>query len=152
MYIIMKYYRTHTTQAGFTMIEIMVVLVILGLMAGLVVPKVIGRTDDARIALAKQDMKSIANSLEMYKLDNFNYPSTRQGLQALVEKPQGKPEAANWNADGYLNDIPADPWGNEYLYESPVRGRPFNLTTFGADGKKGGKEFDADISLFEERN
>lgn len=146
-----KKQRIYSAQAGFTMIEIMVVLVILGLMAGLVVPKVIGRTDDARIALAKQDMKSIANALEMYKLDNFNYPSTRQGLEALVEQPRGKPEAKNWNSDGYLNDIPEDPWGNAYQYESPVRGRPFGLMSYGADGKKGGKEFNADISLFDEK-
>ncbi len=147
----MEKQQKYNAQAGFTMIEIMVVLVILGLMAGLVVPKVIGRTDDARIALAKQDMKSIASALEMYKLDNFNYPSTRQGLEALVEEPQGKPEAKNWNADGYLNDVPEDPWGNPYVYESPVRGRPFNLMSLGADGQKGGKEFNADISLFEEK-
>lgn len=145
----MEHSNYRKNEAGFTMIEIMVVLVILGLMAGLVVPKVIGRTDDARISLARQDMKSIANALEMYKLDNFNYPSGRQGLEALVSPPKGKPEAKNWNSDGYLNDVPSDPWGNPYEYESPARGRPFNLMTFGADGKKGGKEFNADISIWD---
>ena len=143
---------SHTSrQDGFTMIEIMVVLVILGLMAGLVVPRIIGRTDDARISLARQDLKNIGNALEMYRLDNHNYPSTRQGLIALVEKPTGNPVAKNWQPDGYLGSSPLDPWGNPYHYISPVRGRAYDLLSFGADGKKGGKEFNEDISAWDEK-
>ena len=148
----MTHHSRSPHNAGFTMIEIMVVLVILGLMAGLVVPNMLGRTDSARISLAKQDMQNIVNALEIYKLDNFAYPSTRQGLNALVEKPRGKPEPKNWQADGYLRSLPQDPWGNEYVYSakrSRENNKPFQLESLGADGKKGGKELDADISVWD---
>ncbi len=135
--------------AGFTMIEIMVVLVILGMMAAVVVPNLIGRTDDARVTFAREELQTIANALEMYKLDNFQYPSTAQGLEALVTKPSGRPAPKHWKSGGYLRKLPVDPWGNPYEYKVPGKGRPFELMSFGADGRKGGKELDADISVWD---
>lgn len=101
-------------QSGFTLIEIMVVVVILGILAALVVPQVMSRPDQAKVTVAKGDIKAIAAALDMYKLDNFAYPSTQQGLEALVKKPTGNPQPKNWNKDGYLKKLPVDPWGNPY--------------------------------------
>src|SRR5476651_1831536 len=103
-------------QSGFTLIEIMVVLVIIGILAVLVVPNILSRPDDARVIVAKSDIQAIANALELYKLDNHNYPGTQQGLEALVKKPEGVPEAKHWKADGYLKSVPLDAWGNPYQY------------------------------------
>ena len=134
-----------TTQQGFTLLEIMVVVTILGLLAAFIVPNVIGQGEKAKADLAKANMASIANALDMYKLDNNRYPTTDQGLQALVEKPA---EARNWNPAGYLSGsrVPEDPWGNEYVYLSPGIDGPYDLLSYGADGAEGGEGFDADIS------
>ncbi|MUT70709.1 type II secretion system major pseudopilin GspG [Stutzerimonas frequens] len=133
------------TQGGFTLIEIMVVVVILGILAALVVPQVMSRPDQAKVTVAKGDIKAIAAALDMYKLDNFAYPSTQQGLDALVKKPSGSPQPKNWNRDGYLKRLPKDPWGNGYQYLSPGTQGQFDLYSFGADGKPGGSDLNADI-------
>lgn len=131
--------------SGFTLIEIMVVVVILGILAAIVVPKVMDRPDSARITKAKQDIRALESALNLYKLDNFNYPSTDQGLEALVRKPSGNPEPRNWKQGGYLDRLPKDPWGNDYQYLQPgVRGE-VDLFTFGADGRPGGDGMNADI-------
>lgn len=132
-------------QRGFTLIEIMVVVVILGVLAALVVPNIMGKPDEARISAAKSDIRTISGALNMYKLHNFTYPSTDQGLQALVTKPAGSPEAKNWDPDGYLPKLPKDGWGNEYQYISPGAHGRFDLYSFGADGREGGEGVDADI-------
>jgi len=141
---------THTpykrsSQQGFTLIEIMVVVVILGVLAALVAPNILGRTGDARITAAKSDINSIGNALDLYKLDNHSYPSTDQGLEALVSKPSGFPEPANWNPDGYLKTLPTDPWGNEYLYLSPGQNGGYDLYSLGADKREGGEGENADV-------
>ncbi|EQM75329.1 secretion system protein G [Stutzerimonas stutzeri MF28] len=133
-------------QGGFTLIEIMVVVVILGILAALVVPQVMNRPDQAKVTVAKGDIKAIGAALDMYKLDNYSYPSTQQGLDALVEKPSGNPQPKNWNRDGYLKRVPKDPWGNEYQYLSPgTKGGQYDLYSYGADGKQGGSDLNADI-------
>ena len=132
-------------QAGFTLIEIMVVVVILGVLAALVVPNMIGQAGEARKTAAASDLRAIANALDMYRLDNFSYPRTDQGLQALVEKPSGFPEAKNWKIDGYLRKLPKDTWGNDYVYISPGKNGPFDLLSLGADGRLGGTDEAADI-------
>ncbi|MCQ2030600.1 type II secretion system protein GspG [Stutzerimonas zhaodongensis] len=132
-------------QRGFTLIEIMVVVVILGILAALVVPQVMNRPDQAKVTVAKGDIKAIGAALDMYKLDNYSYPSTQQGLDALVKKPGGNPQPKNWNRDGYLKRVPKDPWGNEYQYLSPGTQGPYDLYSYGADGKQGGSELNADI-------
>lgn len=133
------------TQGGFTLIEIMVVVVILGILAALVVPQVMSRPEQAKVTVAKGDIKAVAAALDMYKLDNFAYPSTQQGLEALVTKPSGNPQPKNWNRDGYLKRLPKDPWGNDYQYLSPGTRGQFDLYSFGADGKPGGSDLNADI-------
>ncbi|MCQ4234546.1 MULTISPECIES: type II secretion system major pseudopilin GspG [Pseudomonadaceae] len=133
------------TQGGFTLIEIMVVVVILGILAALVVPQVMSRPEQAKVTVAKGDIKAVAAALDMYKLDNFAYPSTQQGLEALVTKPTGNPQPKNWNRDGYLKRLPKDPWGNDYQYLSPGTRGQFDLYSFGADGKPGGSDLNADI-------
>jgi general secretion pathway protein G len=127
--------------AGFTLIEIMVVIVILGVLATLVVPRIMGRPDEARAAAAKNDVRQIMNALKMYQLDNGKFPATDQGLQALVTRPANG--AANWK--GYLEKLPVDPWGKPYQYLSPgIRGE-VDVFSFGADGQQGGAGSDADI-------
>ncbi|MCQ4259591.1 type II secretion system major pseudopilin GspG [Stutzerimonas stutzeri] len=132
-------------QRGFTLIEIMVVVVILGILAALVVPQVMNRPDQAKVTVAKGDIKAIGAALDMYKLDNYSYPSTQQGLDALAKKPGGNPQPKNWNRDGYLKRVPKDPWGNEYQYLSPGTQGAYDLYSYGADGKQGGSELNADI-------
>ncbi|MGA4634208.1 type II secretion system major pseudopilin GspG [Pseudomonas solani] len=123
----------------------MVVVVILGILAALVVPQVMNRPDQAKVTVAKGDIKAIGAALDMYKLDNFAYPSTQQGLEALVKKPSGNPQPKNWNKDGYLKRLPVDAWGNPYQYLSPGTKSAYDLYSFGADGKEGGTDADADI-------
>ncbi len=137
--------------AGFTLIEVMVVLVILGILATLVVPKIMGRPDEARIIAAKQDINSIGQALKLYRLDNHNYPSTDQGLQALVSKPTAPPAPPNWKTGGYLDRLPKDPWGNEYKYISPgVKNTgDVDIISLGSDGAPGGEGNDADIGNWE---
>lgn len=139
----------HTHSKGFTLIEIMVVVVILGILGALVVPNVLGRSGQARVAAAKADLNNLASALEMYKLDNRHFPSTDQGLEALSKKPGGSPEPKNWNSAGYVKKMPSDPWGNPYMYISPGKDGDFDLYTMGGDGKEGGENEDADINLSE---
>lgn len=132
-------------QNGFTLIEIMVVVVILGILAALVVPQVMNRPDQAKVTVAKGDIKAVAAALDMYKLDNYGYPTTQQGLEALVERPSGAPQPKNWNKDGYLKRLPKDPWGNDYQYLAPGTRGAFDLYSLGADGREGGSDLNADI-------
>ena len=133
------------TQSGFTLIEIMVVVVILGILAAIVVPKVMDRPDAARVTKAKQDIRALESALNLYKLDNFNYPSTDQGLEALVKKPSGNPEARNWKQGGYLDRLPKDPWQHDYQYLNPGTHGEVDIFTYGADGRPGGDGYNADI-------
>lgn len=128
---------------GFTLIEIMVVVFILGLLVTLVVPKVIGRTDEARQTKAAADLKAIEEALHLYKLDNGFYPPTEQGLSALVRKPESGLIPRNWNPEGYLEKVPIDPWGNPYVYLSD--GERYALKSYGADGEEGGEGKYADL-------
>ncbi len=132
---------------GFTLIEIMVVIVILALLAALVGPKIIGRSDDAKIADAKVQIRNIETALKLYKLDNSVFPATEQGLQALVTKPTIGTIPKNYKAEGYLENkqLPKDPWGNDYVYLSPGEHGDYDLCSYGADGAKGGEGKAADI-------
>lgn len=130
---------------GFTLIEVMVVIVILGVLAALIVPKVMGRPDEARAVAAKQDIAAISQALKLYKLDNRHYPSTEQGLLALTAKPTVGKIPDNWKTNGYLERLPQDPWGNPYQYLSPGVHGEFDVFSFGADGQSGGEGTDADI-------
>jgi len=134
-----------TAQYGFTLIEIMVVMVILGILASLVVPKIMSRPDEARAVAARQDIASIQQALKLYKLDNLRYPSTEQGLQALVTKPTTNPLPKNWKSDGYLERLPKDPWGASYMYLNPGLHGEIDIMSLGADGAAGGEGNDADI-------
>ena len=134
---------------GFTLIELMVVIVILGVLAALIVPKVMSRPDEARVTAAKQDLASIAQALKLYKLDNMRYPSTDQGLMALVKKPTTPPEPPNWKGNGYLEKLPKDPWGNPYQYLQPGQHGDFDIMSLGADGAPGGDGNDADIGSWQ---
>jgi len=137
--------RTAYHPGGFTLIEIMIVVVILGILGAIIVPNFINRPDTARVTAAQTDLRSIGAALDLYRLDNFQYPSTEQGLEALVTKPSGFPEPKNYNPDGYLKTLPTDPWGSPYVYEKS--GSKFSLVSLGADGADGGEEYDADIRL-----
>lgn len=137
--------QNHSRRAGFTLIEIMVVLVIIGVLMALVVPNVIGRPDEARITVAKADLHSVASALDMYKLDNYNYPSTQQGLEALVTKPSGAPAATHWKDGGYLKKMPVDPWGNPYQYISPGTHGAYDLYSLGPKGKAGSRDSESII-------
>lgn len=134
---------------GFTLIEIMVVMVILGLLVALVAPNIMGRGDEARVTTTRAQLRQISNALDLYRLDNSHYPSTEQGLEALVEKPTGSPEPTNWNPEGYMNAIPTDSWGNDYQYVQPGSEGPYDLYSYGADGREGGEDMKADISVWD---
>lgn len=137
--------RQSRRQSGFTLIEIMVVVVILGILAAVVVPRIMDRPDDARIARSKQDIRALEAALNLYKLDNFHYPSTQQGIEALVSQPSGEPPAKNWKTGGYLGQVPKDPWGNPYQYLSPgVKGQ-IDIFSLGADNSPGGDGAATDI-------
>lgn len=142
--------RIATRARGFTLIEIMVVVVILGILAALVVPKLIGRVDESRIAAAKLDINNLKAALTMYKLDNQRFPTTEQGLQALVTKPTSGPEAKGWRSGGYIEKLPNDPWKNPYQYLSPgTHGQPLDIFSYGADGQPGGTGDDSDIGSWD---
>ena len=134
---------------GFTLIEIMVVVVIMGVLAALVVPKLLGRTGEAKASAAKVDIATIMQSLKLYKLDNQRYPTTEQGLQALVSKPTSGPDANGWKAGGYLDKLPKDPWGNPYQYLSPGIHGEVDVFSLGADNAPGGTGEDADIGSWD---
>ncbi len=140
---------SNSRSLGFTLIEVMVVIVILGVLAALIVPKVMSRPDEARITAAKQDIGSIVQALKLYKLDNMRYPSTEQGLQALVKKPTSAPVPSNWKGNGYLEKLPKDPWGNAYQYLQPGLRGEIDVMSLGADGAAGGEGSDADIGSWE---
>lgn len=130
---------------GFTLLEVMVVVVILGILAALVVPRIVSRPDEARTIAAKQDIASLMQALKLYRLDNRSYPSTEQGLQALVARPATAPLPANWKSGGYLERLPRDPWGNPYQYLNPGLHGEIDVFSFGADGAAGGEGNDADV-------
>lgn len=130
-------------QSGFTLIEVMVVVVILSILATFIVPQIMGRPDEARMAKARADLRSIGNALELYRLDNYRYPSTEQGLEALVQKPTVEPLPRNWQ--GYLDRLPEDPWGQTYLYLQPGEHGDYDIYSLGADGEEGGEGVNADI-------
>ena len=136
---------------GFTLIEIMVVIVILALLAALVGPKLMGRSDDAKIVTTKEQIRQLETSLKLYKLDNGNYPTTEQGLAALVTKPTTGQPPKNYKEGGYLESqkVPKDAWGNDYLYLSPGEHGDYDITSFGADGVKGGAGKSADITSWD---
>jgi general secretion pathway protein G len=134
---------------GFTLIEIMVVVVIMGILAALVVPKLMGRTDDARIMAARQDISTLMQSLKLYRLDNQRYPTTEQGLQALITKPTSGPVSNGWKQGGYIDKLPKDPWGNPYQYLAPGLHGDVDIFSLGADGQPGGAGNDADIGSWD---
>lgn len=136
--------------AGFTLIEVMVVVVILGVLAAVVVPKIMDKPGEARIVKAKTDVSALKTALEFYKLDNHNYPSTDQGLQALVQKPAGSPEPRNWKQGGYLDSLPKDPWDYDYQYLNPGVHGEVDIFSLGADGRPGGEGQNADIGNWSE--
>lgn len=127
----------NSRQQGFTLIEIMVVLVILGVMAALVVPRVLGRADDARKVAAKSDIASLMNALKLYNLDNMRYPTNAQGLEALTQKPSVAPMPSNYKDGGYLEKLPVDPWGSQYQYQNPGKHGEIDIYSFGPDGQTG---------------
>lgn len=140
------------SSGGFTLIEILVVIVIMGLLATLLVPKIIGRVDEARITKAQSDIKAIESALKMFKMDNGFYPTTEQGLLTLIEKPEIDPIPRNWKRGGYIDreEEPLDPWGNRYLYRSPGdESRDYEILSLGADSEEGGEDFNADIKSYE---
>jgi general secretion pathway protein G len=134
---------------GFTLVEIMVVVVIIGILGALVVPKLLGRTGESRVTAAKVDIATMMQALKLYKLDNQRYPTSDQGLAALTSKPTTGPSATGWKAGGYIEKLPKDPWGNPYQYLSPgVRGE-VDLFSFGADGQPGGEGDDKDVGSWD---
>lgn len=130
-------------QAGFTLIEVMVVVIILGILAAVVVPKVMDRPDEARVMKARQDIRAIESAMKMYKLDNFVYPSSDQGIEALIQKPGGSPEPKNWKQ--YMDRLPKDPWGSNYQYLSPGVKGEIDIFSLGADGQQGGEGANSDV-------
>lgn len=141
-----------TLQRGFTLIEIMIVVVIIGVLGALVVPQFMSRPDQAKVTAARSDLQAIATALEMYRLDNHAYPSSQQGLQALVQRPAGQPEARAWNPQGYLRRVPVDPWGVAYHYLNPGQHSPghYDLYSLGADGLSGGEGVAAEIGNWQQ--
>ncbi len=137
---------------GFTLIELMVVLVILGVLATFLMPKILNRPDEARIIKAKNDIRAIESALKLYRIDNGFYPTTEQGLKALIEEPEIEPLPSHYRAGGYLDSDsePLDPWGNKYIYRSPgEEEREYEIISFGADGREGGDGINADIRSWE---
>ena len=143
--------RRRLHNSGFTLIELMVVIIILGILAGLIVPRIMGRPEEARRMKARVQIESIETALKLYKLDNGYYPTTEQGLQALVQPPSVGRLPKKWREGGYLEKgkVPTDPWGNEYVYLSPGIHHDFDLTSYGADGQPGGEDNDQDVNNWE---
>ena len=143
----MKFVKNN--QAGFTLIEIMVVIVIIGILASVVVPRVMDNPDQARTAKAKHDIQALGSALDIYRLDNFTYPTTDQGLEALVSKPGGTPEPKNWKTGGYIKKLRKHPWGNDYLYLNPGQHGETDIYSLGADGAPGGEGVFTDIGSWD---
>jgi general secretion pathway protein G len=135
--------------SGFTLIEIMVVIVILGVLAALIVPRVLERPDEARAIAAKSDIAAVMQALKLYRLDNQRYPTGEQGLNALIAKPEQAPVPPNWKPGGYLEKLPKDPWGRPYVYLNPGVHGEIEVFSFGADGQPGGTGIDADIGSWD---
>jgi general secretion pathway protein G len=146
----MKTFHTDDNK-GFTLIELLVVMLILGLLIGIVGPKLMGRGDDAKVSAARIQIESLSSALKMYKLDNGRYPSTEQGLEALVAPPQSGDVPKKWRKGGYLEKgkVPQDPWLNDYVYMSPGAHGDFDLMSYGADGVAGGEDYNKDINNWE---
>lgn len=143
----------NTGTSGFSLVELMIVVVILGLLAGILVPRIMDRPDEARVTRARMDMSTIESALRFYRLDNGIYPTTRQGLEALISRPEIPPVPRNWRSGGYLesSSLPRDPWGNDYIYRSPGQnGRDYEIISLGADGQEGGTDFNRDINSWEQ--
>lgn len=138
-------------QAGFTLVEIMVVVIIIGLLAGIVVPNVMDNLDKANVQKARADFSALQTALKLYRIDNFNYPTTEQGLEALVTKSSIAPVPRNFKASGYIDNLNKDPWGNDYQYMSPGEGHEFDIYSLGADGVSGGDGQNADISVWDQQ-
>lgn len=134
---------------GFTLIEIMVVIVILGVLAALIVPRVLERPDEARVIAARSDIATLMQALKLYRLDNQRYPTAEQGLNALVVKPEAPPLPPNWKPNGYLDKLPKDPWGHSYQYLNPGLKAEIDVFSLGADGRSGGTGVDADIGSWD---
>jgi len=132
-------------QHGFTLLEILVVVIILGIMASLVLPNIMGRTDQARVIAAKNDIRTLTGALKLYRLDNGSYPSTEQGLTALVNRPTADPVPRNWKKNGYIEFLPEDPWGQQYKYLNPGVNGEIDVFTLGADGLPGGADNATDL-------
>lgn len=147
----MKFSRLKNDNRGFSLIELMVVVIILGVLAMYIGPKLMGRTEQAKETQARVQMESLETALKLYKLDNGSYPSTEQGLQALVEQPESAPMPKKWRRGGYLEKgkVPKDPWGNEFIYLSPGVHGDFDIVSFGADGASGGEDESRDINSWE---
>lgn len=137
--------RPRPREAGFSLLELMVVVVILSVLAAVIVPRVMSRPDQARAARVEADLAALSSAVQLYRLDNFRYPSTEQGLAALVSPPAQPPAAPNWAAGGYIDRLPMDPWGRPYQYLAPGVHGEFDIFTQGADGVPGGQGADADI-------
>jgi general secretion pathway protein G len=146
----MKLFRSavrRTASAGFTLIELMVVLVIIGVLAALIVPNVLDRADDARATAARTDVNNLMQALKLYRLDNQRYPTAEQGLQSLIARPSAPPVPPNWKP--YLDKLPADPWGRPYQYLNPGVKGEIDVMSFGADGQPGGEGKNADIGSWQ---
>jgi len=143
-------FKIRSKQSGFTLIEIMVVVVIIGILASVVVPRIMDNPDKARVAKAKNDIQAIGSALDIYRLDNYVYPTTDQGLEALVTQPTVSPEPANWKQGGYIKKLNKDPWGNEYLYLNPGEHDEIDIYSLGADGAPGGNGPNKDIGSWDQ--
>jgi general secretion pathway protein G len=142
--------KNANNDAGFSLLELMVVVVILSILALVIIPRVIDRPDQARVARVQSDLSVISSAVKLYRLDNFKYPTTDQGLSALATKPVSEPVPKNWAKNGYLDRLPVDPWGAPYQYLSPGIYGDFDVFSFGADGISGGADLDADIGSWEQ--
>jgi general secretion pathway protein G len=149
MHIVSKRPIRQRLERGFTLVEIMVVVVIIGILGALVVPKLLGRTGESRVVAAKVDIASLMQALKLYKLDNQRYPTAEQGLQALTTKPTSGPAANGWKTGGYIDKLPKDPWGNAYQYLAPGVHGEVDLFSLGADGQPGGAGDDADVGSWD---